>query len=109
MKIVNKNEFLLMPENTLFAKYYPCVIGSLQIKGESIANDFYVQYISDSIDANDTSDFIDKLESAEKGETIMLDLNIQSRDGLFDDNQLFVVYDNQDVTQIIERLKLCLE
>lgn len=107
MKILNRKEFLLLPENTLFAKYHPCVIGELAIKGETFGNDFYVQSIADSIEANDTGEFIEKLAAAENGEDIRLDLNCEGRDGMFDDDQLFMVYDKQDVEAIIKRLSVC--
>lgn len=107
MKILNRKEFLLLPENTLFAKYRPYVIEGLAIKGETVGNDFYVQSISDAIQANDTVEFIEKLDYAENGVDIRLNLNCEVRDARFDDGQLFIVYDKQDVEAIIKRLSVC--
>jgi hypothetical protein len=109
MKILNRTEFMKLPENTLFSKYEPCVFGNLMIKGKtSEHNDFYVQQIHDGVDYSDTVNFREKLEGAEKnGTSIDMDFYCECRDGLFEDDQLFAVWEEKDVLELIGRLIDC--
>lgn len=108
MKIINREDFLKLPEGTLFTKYAPYGFDELEIKGETLkdANDFFYQRIVDAVDANDSNECVDILEiSACEGKPFNLDLNCQSRDGLFDDDQQFSVWEKPDITNFIERLQ----
>jgi hypothetical protein len=110
MKIVDRITFLALPENTLYSKYEPCVFGPLEIKGETWGNDFLTQQIADSVDAAGTDELIDILfDAQEKGTSFDLDLEICGRDGLFEDDQLFAVWEHNDVVKLIERLQKILD
>lgn len=106
MKIVDRKTFLAMPAGTLFSKYEPCVFGALEIKGDTLENcgDFGVQQIADAIECYDSGDFGLKCTMMENGISVGLDLDCQGRDGLFDENQLFAVWEPKDVEALIERL-----
>ena len=111
MKIVNRETFLKMPENTVFTKYEPGHFDELMIKGETLEfNDFCEQQILEvESNSGDFGEFIDILETAEKeGKSFNLDLHCEGRDGLFDNDQLFAIFEKQDVEMLIERLKECL-
>lgn len=110
MKILNRVEFLQKPEGTLFSKYVPCLFGELSIKGENVGdNDFYYQSINDAIKCNSSDEFSEILFKAqETGESIQLDFYCVSRDGIFDDD-LFAVWEIEDVLLLIKRLKICLD
>ena len=110
MKIIDRKTFLNMPTNTLFSKYEPCCFWMLSIKGESVGNnDFYCNTIADSILSDSSEDFIDILIRAQKtGCSIDMDLNTEGRDGLYDDNQLFAVWEKKDIKDLIKRLRECL-
>ena len=107
MKIVNRSDFLSLPVGTLFSKYKPCVFGPLEIKGDNIGrNDFSAQQIADAVYASDSGEFADILFDAEEnGSNFKMDLNCEGRDGLFDDDQLFAVWERDDVLSLIERLQ----
>jgi hypothetical protein len=109
MKIVDRKTFLALPANTVFSKYEPCIFGDLCIKGDSFGEiDFFYQPISDAIDCHDSGEFHDKLTAAqERGESVSVDLDCQSRDGLFDADQLFAVWEPADVATLITRLARC--
>lgn len=109
MKIVKLDQFLKLPPGTLFAKYVPCVFEELTIKGETLpaTKDFCYQDII-SVDAGTCGDSADMLFLAEEGASINLDLNCQGRDGCFEPDQLFAVYERQDVEQLIGRLQQAL-
>lgn len=105
MKIVSRKDFLAMPEETLYAKYQPCYFEALEIKGETLSNDFLTQQIVDAIACKDSGEFSDLLhESETTGKSVKFDFDCQGRDGCFDDDQLFAVWERDDVLALIERL-----
>ena len=119
MKIVNRNTFIQMPAGTLFMKYAPCHFGPLCIKGDSIIfdlpvfsgacpNDFYVQDLN-TVKANSSDEEFDILDSAEQfGNSFELWFDIEERDGMFDQDQLFAVYERSDVEALIFTLQATL-
>jgi len=105
MRIVDRKTFLALPEGTVFSKYEPCVFESLCIKGETWGNDFLVQYIDSALDVQNCGEFSEKLEaSKENGSSVSMDFDCMSRDGCFDDDQLFAVWERSDVEALITRL-----
>lgn len=105
MKIVNRETFLAMPEGTLFSKYHPCVFEDLCIKGETWDSDFQVQQVVDAIECTGSGDFSNRLHRSEiLGESLPMDFNCMGRDGCFDDDQLFAVWERADVEALIVRL-----
>jgi len=106
MRVVDRKTFLAMPPGTVFNKWNPCTFGDLCIKGATMGKDFSVQYL-DSLQERDGEECIDALYRLEVGEAIPVDLDCQSRDGLFDDDQLFAVWDDADVAALIARLSAC--
>jgi hypothetical protein len=109
MRIMNRVQFLAMPENTLFCNYEPCNLGELRIKGATWGNDFLVQY-TDTIKCKDSNEFFEILTKAWiAGESFEMDFDCMGRDAMFDDSQLFAVFDPDDVKQLIERLQQCVK
>lgn len=116
MKIVDFFHFAYLPAGTLFSKYRPCCFESLCIKGETIFRgpgdpiDFFYQSINDSIDCNSSGDFIDKLvEAEEKGISLDMDFLTESRDGMFDYEQLYAVWETDDMRDFVDRLNIALK
>lgn len=114
MKIVNAEEFLKLPEFTLYCKYEPCIYqGNMCIKLESIYDgdesiDFFYQTI-DQVQHQDSDDWFEKLdEMEEKGSSFPVDKENSSRDGCYDKDQLYMIYEKEDVLAIIEMLISCL-
>jgi hypothetical protein len=106
MKIVNRAAFLAMPAGTVFQKYSPCVFGDIEIKGDTLTTDFYATSAGGTcIDFNDTGDLFDKCDAMEKrGASCAVDFDTVQRDGLFDLDQLFAVWDRADVEMLVNRL-----
>jgi len=102
MKIVDRKTFLALPEGTVFAKYKPCVFEALSIKGETWGNDFLVQYIDTALSADEADNLL--YGAAETGASLPMDFDCLSRDGCFDDDQLFAVWERADVEALIARL-----
>jgi len=108
MKIVNRDTFLSMPPNTVYANYKPCFFGEICIKGETLNNDFSFQSLL-NIKSESSEEFISILEDARaNGNSFQLDLDCEGRDGLFDKDQLFAIFEKQDVIMLIDRLSECL-
>jgi hypothetical protein len=106
VRIVNRKEFLSMPSGTLFSKYTPQFFDEFRIKGDSIDEiDFYYQSLVDPIDAESSSDLFEKLDAAQGGAELPIDLHCESRDGLFESDQLFAVWSPSDVLALIRRLQ----
>jgi hypothetical protein len=106
MRIVNREAFLALPAETLFSKYEPCVFEDFCIKGDTLGNDFLYQSITDAINCESSEAFNDALERAEvKKESLSLDFDCQGRDGCFDADQLFAVWEKADVEALIGRLQ----
>ena len=111
MRIVNRATFLAMPENTLFSKYEPCIFRDLLIKGESLhCNDFCVSQIADAIDCDGSESFIDACDGAvQTGASLKMDFDLFGRDGCFNDNQLFAVWEKDDIEALIDKLNMCVK
>ncbi len=110
MKIVDRKTFLALPDDTLFCKWEPCCFGELTIKGESLDNDFREQQIGgEAVKCNDSGEFSELCNrAAMTGASVELDFYGQGRDGCYDEDQMFAVWETADVAMLIERLILCM-
>lgn len=114
MRIVDRQTFLALPPNTLYSKYAPCFMEHLHIKMDTLpsdyASDWWEVQIADAVDCQGSADFADKLHEAEKnGTSLAMDFETQGRDGCFDEDQLFAVWEDADVRALIERLSRCVK
>jgi len=107
MKIVNKQEFYNLPNGTLYSDYEPYVFNNLKIKLDTLCDsnrspfDFYYQDLIGNVFSNDGSKLVDTLDLAIKDKTsFALDFGSISRDGLFEENQLFAIYEAKDIIQL---------
>lgn len=111
MRIVNLATFLTMRPGTVFSKYEPCVFGELMVKHESSEStcDFYCSGLANEVDSCELGEMIDLLETAqETGSSVPLHFNTVSRDGLYEQSQLFAVWERADVEGLIGRLQAAL-
>jgi len=106
MNILNREKFLALPPGVLFCKYEPCVFGPLCIKDTNCdENDFFYLDIANAVDVNSTEDFLDQMtEAKDKGVSVRTNFDCVSRDGLFDNDQLFAVWESEDVLGLIKKL-----
>ena len=112
MKILTRDQFIKMPSGTLWSYYSPCVFRELNIKdsgNEECTPDFVMSQLIGAVDVQSGDEFIEKCELMEKGKSVSVDFKSTGREGLFDDKQLYAVYEDHDVTQLIDRLRLTLE
>lgn len=111
MKIVNRKTFLGLPSGTVYSKCYEDDgFGDLSVKTETKydgenAIDWLYFDIND-FDFHDTCEEryyrINEMKKNKKEYPLML--NCVSRDGMFEDEMLFAIYDKDDVLNIIKTL-----
>ena len=95
------------PKDTLFSYYEPCVFRDLIVKttdSSDYENDFVMYSLIGEFETQDSIDFLDKCFQMEKGTSIPLSLEETTREGLFDDEQLFLVYEKEDIKKLADRL-----
>lgn len=106
MKIINLEEFRKCPIGTVFSKYEPCIFNGLMIKGDTWETDFIYQDLIGNIECIDSGDFGNKLDEAlMTGKSLTMDFDCMQRDGLFEKEQLFAIYEEKDVESFINALK----
>lgn len=103
MRLVNLEEFLKLPANTIFAKY-DGVFGVLEIKQKNVNNEFYVSPLGVIEDT-----FLDPQNHLEKGYDIGVDFDYWSTSECFDHDQMFVVFNRRDTRALFDAVKKCLD
>lgn len=100
------------PLNTPFQKYAPCYTENIGFfMGRCGERDFFYEDVdglhpAESTGSNDLSKILDRCQAS--GESYDVDLEWSSRDGCFEDDQLFIIWEKKDIELLIERLKKCL-
>jgi hypothetical protein len=109
MRIYNRQEFMKLPAGTFFAKGKPWYFEAIDVKDETCVIegrnvDFFVHGLT-WVEANDSGEAIDRLEEMkERGDSYPMQDSI-CRDGCFDEEDIFLVYEKED----LERIKIMLE
>lgn len=121
MKIVDRKTFLAMPAGTVYAKWgkageYPkdqdLTYDEVAVKGDTVANVDWVEMplLAWPEDCGDSGAWADAMHAAINGKpTAPLDIGDGgSRDGLFDDDQLFAVFERVEVERLVALFQDCL-
>lgn len=107
MRIYNRKDFLNLPGGTIFCKGTKWCFDNISIKGHSWDNDFlYVDLCN--IDANDTGQWVDRLEDSLKNGTSYLINNNTARDGMFEEEGIFLVYEKKDLEFLMDVMKIAI-
>jgi hypothetical protein len=106
MKIVNREAFLAMPPGTLFAKFDPHAFGEVQIKADTCGNDFVCNSLIPGFEGCiESGDYFSVLDRMMDGEgSPPLEYDSYGRDGQFDRDQLFAVFEPRDVKALMDHL-----
>ena len=113
MKIITYDEFVKLPEGTLYSEYEPCIFGEVKIKYRSITHngeviDWYYQELTNNPNwdyAPDKNDIVSVCTEMENGKEIPPDFDIIERDGMFDTDRKFLIYSKNDVKDLITKLQ----
>lgn len=107
MKIINKEEFIQLPEGTLFTEWKPCIFGEICIKGETISTesgDFFYQPLI-QIDAGGSDEEAAlQIESAQTGKSFKLTLQCEHRDGHYDWGAMYAIWEEKDFEDLAMKL-----
>jgi hypothetical protein len=106
MKIYRRPEFLKLPDGILFCNGIKWCWGPPEIKTKTHkTNDFDTLSLSD-IEWSGSEDLINKQEEMlDTGKSYPIDLDSSMRDGCFDNEQIFLVYESEDVKALIATLQ----
>jgi hypothetical protein len=113
MRIVSRQSLMAMPAGTVYQTYEPCNFGPFNVKAETIVFEgkaidwFYVVGISqpDFEEADSSETWFAACDRMERGESIPTHIGVLCRDGLFDDRQLYAVWDSDDVARLVSALQ----
>ncbi|MED1125557.1 hypothetical protein [Bacillus atrophaeus] len=111
MRIINLQQFIRLPRGVLYTKFEPDIFCQIAIKEDSIpeTNDWLYQDLLE-IKSNDSVELDEILSKAvENGDSFELDYKCLTRDGLFKSDQLFAVFEKEDVKSLIKRLNETLD
>jgi hypothetical protein len=107
MRIVNREEFLKLPEGVIYQKYEPIIVNTnVCVKVETSNDDWYYASLSENIDYHSSEHFIGIMQDAEEsGSGFKADYTTYERDGLYEQDQRFIIYDRDDVRNLLETLR----
>lgn len=95
-----------MPEGTVYAKIpREWIVEGLCVKFESTEYDDWYYMSFDWVDASGSDEAVDRLEEMWNTETSYPVQNSIARDGLFGEDDHFLIYEKPDIEFIIKQLK----
>lgn len=112
MRLYTRKEFMELPAGTIYVKTQAiggceglCVKSETmysKIDGESI--DFYCRELT-TYDADDSKDAVEKWDAMLKNKKSVSIEQDYGRDGMFDNEDLFLVYEENDLNELISVFK----
>jgi hypothetical protein len=103
MRIYTRQAFLALPPGTVFSKGKPWAFHGFMVKGKTWTygvGDFYYQDLA-WIDSQGDTDQYDKFTAMlEQGASVPLN-TMEQRDGCFDEDEIFLVYEPGDLRAVI--------
>lgn len=104
MKIYTRKQFMKLPEGTIFSSGEPYAFSGIYIKGETLDVDFVESSLID-IESFSSEDNVDRMcEMEENGASYPINKDY-GREGLFDDDMLYMVYEKEDLEYVIQQMK----
>jgi hypothetical protein len=104
MRIVNRKEFLKLPSGTVYCKGERWYWEQITVKRESLDNDWYYLQL-DQIPCQNSNEWLYNSERMlETGESMPIQI-VESRDGCFEDDAVFLIYENSDMKVLKEYLE----
>lgn len=106
MKIVSRKEFLTLPEGTLFSKCKPVVFYGFSVRGnsENYENDFLYRDLI-TYEASDSNEFAQRFDEMLEDHASYPIEDAYGRDGCFNDEDLFLIYEADDLDELAAVIK----
>lgn len=106
MKLIDRKAFLEMPNGTIYSTYEPCICDSLSIKISNVGDNDWSYIPLDTISFINTEgsgDLYDKLLNLKPNDSIDTDISMNEsyRDGVFDKDEMFMVFSRDEVEKLI--------
>ncbi len=101
MKIVKRVGFLLLPPGTVYSRYKPEIVTGFEIKGDSFSNDWYYRNLLGDVGGDSTTH---EYEDMEAGKSLPIRLDIEQRDGLFERDTMFLIYEPGDIKTLVKEI-----
>ena len=95
MKLITFDEFVKLPEGTIFSYYYPVIFVGLWKKGETIY--FKEDEMNDPTDYFQISLLPGYWSNPPKNENEVISVGIKERWGEYDYSQKYCVYEKEDI------------
>ena len=113
MKIIGRDQFLALPSHAVYSKYTDENLEELSVKQDTVPSgtDFRYQGLVTTIDSEGPARkgfCLTLSEAASTGLSVAMDFESSWRDGLFEEDQLFAVWEEADIRGLIGRLQQCL-
>ena len=112
MKIINSELFLSLPAGIIYAYFKPVIFKGLFIKGDTIKDennkliDYFFKNILNEVSSNSSDEMFDIIFKREiDGMSFNLDFDCYERDGLFDNDRKYAIYEKNDIENLINVLK----
>ncbi len=100
MRIVDRKTFLALPEGTVFAKGKPFAFGGLTFKHENAGRNDWWELEPNGIEAHHSGELFDRYElMLSRGASFPMVESVV-RDGLYDDNAIFLVFERDDLARL---------
>lgn len=106
MRIYNRTDFMKLPAGTIYCKGKPWLWGQISIKGETTAHNDFLEMDLATFDNDSSEDWMNKQEDMlRNGASYPLTDDYYGRDGCFDNDDIFLVYETGD----LQTLKVVIE
>jgi hypothetical protein len=109
MRIVSNPEFLTLPNGTLYCRYESPNLGPVEIKGDSSDEmcDFLFQELVQTALVGDAFDKYMREGNPVGKKFDLYEGDCWGRDGEYDEEAMYAIFEKKDITQIIEKLLRC--
>lgn len=107
MRIYNREDFMGLPAGVIFAKGKPCYFGGLCVKAATLYSDEkavdFVRLSLETYDCFNGTEFVERFdEMLNKHASYPFDDEAYGRDGTFDKDDVFLVYEREDLLKLAE-------
>lgn len=106
MRIINREEFLKLPEGVLYTEYRPIFFSGLCIKGKSLEVDYeelnLFEDVGDAGSSEERFDLLDRMVAT--GESQDVDFSWYGRNGMFEKDILYPIIEQKDLDNFLTHL-----